>query len=338
MLIVGDLHFDAPARYQVGGENVYLEDVTKSLIFVLESVAKDGEVVVFLGDIFEKKDRVQNKVKNRLLRVLRHFMKEKGLEYVFVVGNHDLSGDGEMTLEILRGYGRVVKRSKVIELDGYRVQVVPWDVGGVKCLIRDDVDLVLGHFRVDGARMGVVLDKGEGCYVVEEFKTLAFDGHYHVFQILGDKVVCVGSLVQVDWGDVGVEKVVCRFERGDYVFYVVEKFIDRKIVYVRNSEEELLREELKGKYVRVDVEMNKVDVAKVVKVLRDVGVRYYEVNLVRREQVDFDKFFDEFDCKRSKSFDVFEEIIRRSLDGISDENLREVYERVIREVLMYEDK
>lgn len=331
MLIVGDLHLDVPVRYQVGGVNIYFEDVCRSLVFVLEDIAKENENVVFLGDIFEKKDRIPNKVKNMFLKILRRYIKEKSLRYFFVVGNHDIGVDDEISLEILRGYGKVFKKSKIVDIEGYKVQVIPWRRDNIKVKIEKDVDVVLGHFRVDGASMGVILDKGDGCYSVDELSCLTFDGHYHLFQVLGDKVVCVGSLVQVDWGDLCKEKVVCRFEGGVYMFYEVRKFIDRKVVYVgRENIGELLGEDLKNKYVRVDIEMNRVDVRDVVKILEEVGVRYYEINLVKKENIDVK--FEEIFRSDNVQVDKFEKIIEKGLENVS-EDLRGIYEKVIREAV-----
>lgn len=325
MLIIGDIHFDAPVRYQVGGYNLYFEDVKKTLEYVLSEVTREKELVVFLGDYFEKKDKIQNKVKNGLLKVLKKFIKEKGLEYWFVVGNHDIGVDNELSIEMLKGYGRVFSKSKVVKTKEYDVQVVPWNNVGVDI---EAVDVVLGHFRVDGAEMGVVLDRGEGCYKISEFEDMfVCDGHYHKYQKLGDRVYCVGSLVQVDWGDRD-KKYVCRLDEWGWEFIEVKRYIDRVSVYVDDIEK-LKGVDFVDKYARVDVEMDKVDVKDVVRYLQDSGVKWYELNLVRRVERNFD------DVLMNGGDDIEEDIrgvVRQKLNEVSEE-LRSVYKKVVEKVL-----
>lgn len=326
MLIIGDVHFDAPVRYQVGGYNLYLEDVKETLGWVLKEVAGEKEDVVFLGDYFERKDKILNKVKNGFLKILRKYIKKKDLRYWFVVGNHDRGQDGELSVDMLRGYGVVVNKKKVVEVGGYKVLLLPWSE--VKVEVDYGVDVVLGHFRVDGAEMGVVRDRGENCYRVEEFgDSFVCCGHYHKFQKLADRVYCLGSLVQVDWGD-RAKKYVCKLDEWGWRWVEVPMLIDRVVLFV-DSIEKLDDVELRDKYVRVDVDIDKVDVKEVVGIIQSRGVKWYEVGLVRSVERNWDDVLVNGDGGMKEDVN---RLVREKLMEIHEE-FRGIYEKVVRKVL-----
>ena len=279
MLVVGDLHFDYPVRYSAGGGNIYFSAVRDVLRYVVVEVAEEGESVVFLGDIFERKDRILNRVKNSLIEVLEEGM-DKGLSYWFVVGNHDVGEGGEVSVRFLSWIGRVVDEVGVYEIEGTRVLFLPWVSGKIRV---GECDLVLGHFRVQGGRAGEFIDSGEECYKVSDFRNVRgwiVDGHYHDRQVVDDRICVVGSVVSVRFGERN-DKYVVRVSGGGLEWISLPRVLDREVVYVRSIDS--VDERLVGKVVRFDVEIGKVDTVELVKRIEEVRPLWWELNFVRRE-------------------------------------------------------
>lgn len=294
MLIVGDLHFDAPPRYQHGSINFYLDKVTDALKHVLYEVAEEGETVVFVGDYFEKKDKILNKVKNSLFGVLVTAKMDKSLSYIFLVGNHDLSVDGECSVKFLSSIGKLVDSVEVLTVDGISVLFLPWSAPrSVDFELLDGVDCVIGHVPVRGVLFeSGYYETGDDAFNLNDFLgKLVVLGHYHGRRIAGGLKV-VGSLVQVDFGDLG-EKGVFRIRVSGSGGISVESikiplFIDRMIVKVDSLEdlEKLWRAKdslfLHKKFVRFDVNYRQLNIDDVTEFIREKldMLFWYEVNFV----------------------------------------------------------
>lgn len=348
MLVIGDLHFDNPVRYQVGERNLYLEGVSRALEYVIEKVAEEKEVVCFLGDFFEKKDRISVKVKNVLFRLLVKGLKEKGLRYYFVVGNHDIAEDGELTIEFLRGIGRIMDKKKRCKVDSFDVLFLPWRKEGGRNLRwdigdEDCCDIVIGHFRLRGLLLqGSLVDVGgdEECYDGFEFKEskLIINGHYHVNQKGGLKdcdvnVLVPGSLVQVDFGEAGIKKFVYRLREDGIIDEIeVPLFLWRKVIRVGKDEfnfDGVSKESLK--LVRFIVDFGKVDVEKLKKEIQKFDLDWYEIDVVR-ELEDLGGEIN-IDISREKVGIELLQFIDGVLSKISDDRKKRIFGEIIKEIL-----
>lgn len=326
MLVVGDVHFDAPVRYQAGSYNLYLEDVKKTVEWVLREVAREKESVVFLGDYFERKDKILNKVKNGFLKILRKYIREKDLRYWFVVGNHDRGQDGELSIDLLRGYGRVISKSKMYEVEGMAVFFIPYRE--MKVEVNCKANVVVGHFRVDGAEMGMVRDGGENCYAVAEFgDCFVCNGHYHRFQRMGKAFYCLGSVVQVDWGD-RAQKYVCRLDGENWEFIEVPRWIDRVVLTIGRIEE-LAEANLLDKYVKIVIDIDKLDVKEVMNMVQSKGAKWYELNLTRTIDRNLDAMMVGGGAGIREDINA---LIRNKLEEVNEE-FRQAYARVIQGIV-----
>lgn len=296
MLVVGDMHFDRPESYEVVVEgkrsNLILEGCKKALEYVLEQ-GREEESVVFLGDVFERKDRILNSVKNVLVEVLLRFRKEKGLKYVFIVGNHDRNEKGELGIEFLRAYGRVVKKCGIKEIEGRRVLFLPygeteerrqWLEKGRK----EGAEYVFGHVEVAGVMINeYIRQSGDGLLRKEDFKGFRrfFNGHYHLYNEENGTIINVGSIYQTDWGDL-TKKYFFRIDKKGWEERIeIPLYIDRVIVRIERKEDiEGLGEKVKDKVVRFDV-MSDV-FSDVISELGKIECKFRIYNVVYREGVD----------------------------------------------------
>lgn len=262
MLIVGDLHFDNPENYIIeeSGEvkNLVLDSACSSLDFIL-SKALDDESVIFLGDIFEKKDRIPNVIKNALVKILLKFKKEKSLKFYFVQGNHDINEKGESSIEFLKAYGKVITKCCIKEIEGKKILFLPYVKD--KSIWRDvikssDSDILVGHIEIEGADFGHILHTGQGLLQKEELSkfSFCFIGHYHKFQKLSENIICLGSIYQTDWGDV-YKKYFGIFRNNSLSIKEIPLYLDRLTIEVKTINQlKILKDmNLKDSVIRFDI-------------------------------------------------------------------------------------
>jgi calcineurin-like phosphoesterase family protein len=343
MLIVGDLHFDNPAGYNVVDEdgsvtNLVLEACSLALRYVYE-VVEIGEAIIFLGDIFEKKDRIDNVVKNSLVKVLR-LIKKKDCRLYFLVGNHDKNKEGELTIEFLaKTYGSVVKDVKVVEVEGRRILFIPFrkrDNEAISILgrYRNDDIIVCSHVEIEGADLGYILHSGNDLFKIEDFKgyELVFNGHYHKRQRIGN-IRCVGSIYKTDWGD-SWNKSIYRIGNGKVKRIDIPDFLGREILKIESeSDVEKLKDiDLSNKVVRYDINADSFGAGsgKVVeKLLSEIKTKMSFINLIwsnnKMQSGDVNK------VKDIKS--GIRQYVESVLNEIESEKARRVYYEVIKEVI-----
>ncbi len=333
MLIVGDLHFDAPLKYEAGGRNLYLDAVTESLNNILQYTAKKGELILFLGDYFEKKDKIENRVKNRLIEALDNGLKKKLLQYVFIAGNHDINNTGEMTIKWLAQYGELITEPAAVTLQDTNFFLIPWGHWDVPSDLKGKY-IIAGHMPLKGFQYGNgIIDNRDDCYDVNEILSKFEDGelvvgHYHTMQKHG-RAMSIGSIVSVDFGDLATDKAVMRVSLADgkKAIIKIENAIKREIVSVSSNDDIALlkQRDFSDRFVRIDVVMNKVNMEKInMEILQNINAKWVDINLVRgNEKLDLNINEDNADIEGIAEF------INNIL---SKQQNKEIYEQVIREV------
>ncbi len=331
MLIVGDLHFDAPAKYEVGGSNLYLDAVTESLNNILQYTAKKGELVLFLGDYFEKKDKIENRVKNRLIDALEAGLKEKLLQYIFVVGNHDINSIGELTIKWLAQYGKLVTQLEIMQFQEVNFCLMPWGQWDIPSDLKGKY-IIAGHIPLRGFQFGNgQVDEQDDCYIVEDLLSKFEDaeiivGHYHNIQQHG-KAMSIGSIVSVDFGDLSINKAVARIslQEGKIGIITIENKMKKEIINITSDADfEKLNKDYLDKFVRIDVAMNSVNLERMQEILQQSRMRWVDINLVKGK--DKNLSLEESD----NSIEGVDEYIKSMID--TQQN-KELYKEVISEAL-----
>ena len=343
MLIVGDFHFDNPEGYNVvdswGVRNLMLEAAYKALKYVCD-LAEEGESIIVLGDVFEKKDRIPNVVKNELVKVLRLF-KEKGCKMYFIVGNHDKNSEGVLAVEFLsRTYGRVIRSIKLLEIEGRKMLFVPFckrDEGVLKILdkYRDKEIIVCGHVEVEGADLGYISHKGDNLFKVEDFRgfSYVFDGHYHKKHEIGN-VRFVGSIYRTDWGDM-YDKYVYRIDKnGKIIAIKLPDFSNRIVVEIKNKDDvERIRSiDLSDRIVRYDIDVDnfKEGLGELTEVLLSkVKTKLSFVNFISKKGSE-----NHVDSRKLSAVSSnIKEYVENVLKEIENKSVRKIYRNIIFEFL-----
>src|SRR6266446_395103 len=225
--------------------------------------------VFIVGDIFEERGKLDVVVLTLLIRCLWSFRK-LGIDVVLLVGNHDRIPAGEFhSLEALRRVvAGVVDKPTMLMCDKINVLALPYDpeprrtAKKLKTLGKD-AELILLHVAVKGVRLpsGERWDEGIRLKQIPK-KPVVLMGHDHHHKKLRKKVWYVGSLLQLDWGDVGVDKVFAEYNSKTKAIKwhksTGPKFINigmkksKKIIPILFRNSKKLRKKFKGNFIRLN--------------------------------------------------------------------------------------
>lgn len=213
--ILGDLQAHAWGQSVTQeGVNERLMDVVRQLRRTRKKAIKNKIKYIFiLGDVFEERGKLDIVVLNMIHREIAA-CSAQGIEVIIVLGNHDKIDVGDFhSLEVFRNIASIVDKPRLVKADGAKVLVIPFMAEPkkiVKVLKRKGkkADLILMHTSV----LNVKLDSGakwtEGIPLKSiPKKPWTFIGHDHTHKKLRKRVYHVGSLLHVDAGDRGKEKV-----------------------------------------------------------------------------------------------------------------------------------
>lgn len=267
--IVGDL------QASIWGQQVTPDGVNQRLMDLIEQLYRIRDLanqrnvrwVFIVGDIFEERGKLDVVVLTLLLRCLWSF-KKFDIQVVLLVGNHDRIPAGEFhALEILRrSVAHVIDKPTMLMCDKVNVLALPYDPeprNTAKKLRQrgKDAELILMHVAVKGVRLPSGERWSEGIRLKHiPKKPTVLMGHDHHHKKLRKKVWYVGSLLQLDWGDVGIDKVFAEYNSKTksvtwhpssgpkFINYNAKK--SKKIVEILLSRPRKLYKKFKGNFVR----------------------------------------------------------------------------------------
>ncbi|MGD2072142.1 MAG: metallophosphoesterase [Candidatus Thorarchaeota archaeon] len=173
----------------------------------------DLEYMVIGGDILHGKSIIYTIAQDIMLEFFRYYEK-KGLKFIVIDGNHDLSGKGKTAVSALSSLQNEpniewVSGNDNLEID--EVVFIPYCHDVAKAAKNNEDKILVSHF---GLNEGVL---SSGLSIVSDISLksligkykLVLLGHYHKPQeIIRDDIVLyyVGSPIQLDWGEKGEEK------------------------------------------------------------------------------------------------------------------------------------
>lgn len=268
--IVGDL------QASIWGQQVTPDGVNQRLMDLIEQLYRIRDLanernirwVFIVGDIFEERGKLDVVVLTLLIRCLYSF-KKLDINVILLVGNHDRIPAGEFhALEALKRHVfGVVDKPTMLMCDKVNVLALPYDpeprntVRKLKA-VGNDAELILLHVAVKGVKLPSGERWAEGIRLKHiPKKAVVLMGHDHHHKKLRKKVWYVGSLLQLDWGDAGVEKVFAEYNSKtqsvkwhksygpQFINYGVRK--SKKIIEILLRNSTKLRKKFKGNFVRI---------------------------------------------------------------------------------------
>lgn len=172
--------------------------------------------VIHGGDTYDKRRSISSIVLKKAREFLFEPMKERGIDYHTIIGNHDcfFKTTNDINFpELLDGeYGSVIYKEPVVKTFGsLKIGLVPWIAKdnyevSMEFLNNTDASFIIGHFDIQGFKMykGSVSQHGFKPSQFSRFD-MVMSGHYH-HKNSDANIHYLGSPYQMNWADYGDER------------------------------------------------------------------------------------------------------------------------------------
>lgn len=209
------------------------KDQLDTLSKVFEIAREEKAQLLFGGDLFHKRSKLEDVVFNNVFRIVAE---NSDVKTHLLRGNHDSKNnttDSEHWLETFKylPHVTVMDVPTKVTADMFDIYAIPYsdDVAYLKQCIESFAEearesskhsILLGHIGVDGSQVGKYNHRLEGAFSLgdlhpDDFSFVAL-GHYHKRQFLGgrDDVFYIGNTIQTSFSDEGQEKGVFIIDLG----------------------------------------------------------------------------------------------------------------------------
>jgi DNA repair exonuclease SbcCD nuclease subunit len=261
--IISDLHLGVHTNSN-SWHNIALEWANW---FKSELIKNDIKDIIFCGDWHHNRSEISVntlQVSADILNILKDF------NLLLITGNHDMYFKNRTDVHSLsifknRKNVTIIEETTQFTCFGKSIAMVPWNckldkIG--KC------DVMFGHFEIESFEMNSykICDHGLNISEVISKADLIVSGHFHKrsSKKFGDsEIVYIGNPFQMDFGDEGDQKGYYIFDIRDNNLSFVENNISpvyKKIALSYMAKEkqitDKLREQFRGNFVKVDIDMN----------------------------------------------------------------------------------
>lgn len=230
--------------------------------------------IVIMGDIFNKNSNIKTEIfVPFFLKFLE--MKESGVEFIFIIGNHDVyNKDYDTLIDTFSPLGKVVKGYEEIDLDG--------KVGGFLSYTNREEDLptskeaqwLFTHLSIANFSFDNSYHATEKHAFKEELfedYSLVFTGHFHRHQYRKN-IVYVGSPIQLYRGEINQDKGFVIFDTDSEKWEFVEYNEAPKYIEVYSKDIKNIKNlDIKGNFAVVYIDEKIQDFAKLRYILYEIG-------------------------------------------------------------------
>lgn len=195
-----------------------LEDCIKCLEWIYqESVERKIPYIIFAGDLFHDRHRINIFAYNKTYDILKKYAKK--IESYYLVGNHDMFYKSSRNVNSLKPFSElinVVDNTQTIDFNGIPIDFLPYTestpLEELKKIKSKKSKILIGHMSVSGA----ILNSTWGTRYKEDdlvedisetpIKPLSgyqrvFLGHFHARQQVSKNIEYIGSPLQLSFGE-----------------------------------------------------------------------------------------------------------------------------------------
>lgn len=327
LLLTGDLHNKSGLTSQLILDYLdYLQEYYHE---------NDIDKIVVLGDIFNKNSNVKTDIfVPFFLKFLE--MKNSGVEFIFIVGNHDIyNKDYDTLVDTFSPIGKVVKEYEEIDLGGSVGGFLPYVMKEDDLPIRNEAQWLFTHLSIANFSFDNNYHATEKHAFKEELfedYSLVFTGHFHRHQSRSN-IVYVGSPIQLYRGEIGQEKGFVVFDTDTENWEFIEYDDAPKYIEITSEDIKNIKSlEVKGNFVVVFIDEKIQDFAKLRYVLYELGaVEVIPIFLKEEEDGIAEASIQEtHDLEKiTKEF-----LSQTNEEGINSKKLLKLFEDIVSEVGM----
>lgn len=238
--IIGDLHYGIK-----GGHPAFFEFQMKYMEYFLNKCVELGVTHVFqLGDVFDNRKYTNNFILYGIVTRFVSMVKESGITWTIVTGNHDLyyrDNNSVSPLVLLNKLEPllfdVVEENKEKTFGSKKFLFVSWlnknnSEKQLEAIAKSDANYCLGHFEPANVPMYSNVPVRENGISIDIFSkfTAVLSGHYHTASI-NKNFIMTSAPIHLTWAD-----VPDGTNRG---FFVLDTESD-ELDFIQNSEDQTL--------------------------------------------------------------------------------------------------
>ncbi len=265
VFMITDTHFGIYLNNLDKWLNMMESTFYEFVIPYLKENAKEGDILIHLGDLFDNRTSLPIIVLNKVEKILKEI--SDILPMHIMVGNHDLWNKGSNEVNSVRLYGYINKsitiyeKTTTLNVGGQKLILMPWvekRVDMINEISQNPGDYLFCHSDLNGCRMHLnsVAHRNADKIDVENFSGYknVFSGHIHIRQI-NSNFMFIGSLYQMDRNDYGDQKGITVLDlESDTLDFIPNTFSPVfKKVRVTNEDDVEVLEQLKDSKDYIDI-------------------------------------------------------------------------------------
>lgn len=234
----------------------------------------DLDYIIIMGDIFNKNSNIKTDI---FVPFFLKFweMKQSGINFIFIVGNHDIyNRDYDTLIDTFTPLGKVVKEYEEIEFDGKICGFLPYVMKEDNLPKNTNAQWLFTHLSIANFSFDNAYHATEKNAFKEELfeeYSLVFTGHFHRHQYRKN-IVYIGSPIQLYRGEIDQEKGFILFDTETEKWEFEEYTDAPKYIEVYSKDIANIRSfNIKGNFVVVYIDEKIQDFAKLRYVLYELG-------------------------------------------------------------------
>ena len=267
LLLTGDLHNKSGINSQL---------VLDYLDYLQEYYFNNNiDYIIIMGDIFNKNSNIKTDI---FVPFFLKFweMKQSGINFIFIVGNHDIyNKDYDTLIDTFTPLGKVIKEYEEIELDGKVCGFLPYAMKEEQLPENKDAQWLFTHLSIANFSFDNAYHATEKHAFREELfedYSLVFTGHFHRHQYRKN-IIYVGSPIQLYRGEIGQNKGFIVLDTNTENWEFIEYTDAPKYIEIYSKDIQNIKSlEVKGNFAVVYIDEKIQDFAKLRYVLYELGV------------------------------------------------------------------
>lgn len=252
------------------GSDIFLNYQHKFYRDVFFPYLKDEGIkhIIHLGDYYDHRRVVNFKVIQENRKAFLEVLREEGLTMDIIPGNHDCyfkSTNSICSLKELLGHYvdcvNIYMKPIVKNYDGLNIALLPWVAPDTTSDSGDfiqtcDAPILMGHLELAGFKFlanSNIISHGDVPSKFGRFEAV-YSGHYHAKQTQGN-ITYLGTQYELTWSDCNDPKFFHIFDTDTRTIEAIRNplTIHKKVYYEDTDINELTKDEIEGKYVKVVV-------------------------------------------------------------------------------------